>query len=104
MTISHLLAGRNKNSKAPSPLGRKRLLRWPLDRYFNELGSDKFLGLFLFKYTTIFCADGGTGTAPLKMISSAVTFLPYTLSLALLSGRTVEPASEIPANNPRARE
>jgi hypothetical protein len=37
---------------------------------------DRFLWALLFRYKIIFRAGGGTGTAPLKMISSAGTFLP----------------------------
>src|SRR5579883_1318538 len=71
---------------------------------FSEAGSDRFFGDFWFKYATIFCAEGGTATAPLEMIASASSFFPYSRSLSPLSGRTVEPSSETPANSPRARE
>ena len=46
----------------------------------------------------------GTGTAFLNTMSCALTSLPYRFLLAPLSGRSVEPSREIPANNPRARE
>src|SRR5271155_1105925 len=70
----------------------------------RELGSDRFFGDLLFSVVTSLRAAGGTATAPLKMICSASSFLPYTRSLASLSGRTVEPSREIPAKRPRARE
>src|SRR5580693_2955064 len=34
--------------------------------YLSESGSERFFGDFWFKYATIFCAAGGTATAPLK--------------------------------------
>jgi hypothetical protein len=37
-------------------------------------------------------------------MSFALTSFPYRFLLASLSGRRVEPAREIPANSPRARE
>ena len=62
------------------------------------------MGDFFSSKETSFWPDGGTGTAPLRMISVAVNFFPYSFSLASLSGRKVEPSSETPANKPRARE
>jgi hypothetical protein len=44
--------------------------------YLSESGSERFFGDFWFKYATIFCAAGGTATAPLKTMDSASTFLP----------------------------
>ena len=37
--------------------------------YFSDSGSDRFFGVFLFRYATIFCAAAGTGTTPLKTMS-----------------------------------
>ena len=50
------------------------------------------------------CADSGGVNVDCPTISFAETFLPYKRSLASPSGRSVEPSSETPANNPRARE
>src|ERR1700674_3695197 len=72
--------------------------------YFSDSGSERFLGDFLLSRETSFCPDGGTGTAPLRMISVAVNFFPYSFSLASLSGLKDEPSSEMPANRPRALE
>src|ERR1700747_3677448 len=72
--------------------------------YSNYLFEPRFFDDFWFREETNFCAGGGTATAPLKTIDSASSFFPYTLSLASLSGRTVEPSSEIPAKSPRDRE
>src|ERR1700722_6052337 len=71
---------------------------WRARNYLSELGSERFLGDFLCSSETSFCPEGGTGTAPLRIISSAVSFFPYSFSFASLSGRRVEPSSEIPAN------
>jgi hypothetical protein len=43
--------------------------------YWLDPGSDRFFGDFRFRYETIFCAAGGTATAPLKMMDSASNFL-----------------------------
>src|ERR1700722_3590892 len=72
--------------------------------YFSEFGSERFLGDFFSRMETSFRPEGGTGAAPFRIISVAVNFFPYSLSLASLSGRNVEPSSEIPANSPRDRE
>src|SRR5271169_1500140 len=63
-----------------------------------------FFGDFLSSTDNNSLAEGGGGTTPLDTISFAFNSFPYRLLLASLSGRRVEPASEIPANNPRARE
>ena len=44
--------------------------------YFSELGSERSLGDFLLSNETIFCAEGGTGTAPSRTIAVALTFFP----------------------------
>ena len=44
--------------------------------YFNDSGSDRFLGDFLLSKATIFCADDGTGAAPCRTICVAVSFFP----------------------------
>src|SRR5580704_4810281 len=49
-------------------------------------------------------AQLGTGTAFWKTMDFALTSLPYRFLLAPLSGRRVEPAREMPAKSPRARE
>ena len=69
------------------------------ERYSSDLGSERFLGLFLSKSATSSRALGGAFTLPSRMISFAVSFCPYSFSLALPSERSVEPSSEIPANS-----
>src|SRR5580704_15322637 len=49
-------------------------------------------------------ALSGTGSALLNTMSDALTSLPYRFLFAPLSGRSVEPSSEMPANKPRERE
>jgi hypothetical protein len=65
---------------------------------------DLFTGECLFNTRSNSFADGGAGTAFANTMSFALTSFPYKDLLASLSGRKVEPASEIPANSPRARE
>src|SRR5262249_33457410 len=82
----------------------RRAWTWKPIRYLSEFGSDKFFGDLRFIYATMGCAELGTATAPLKIMSPASSFLPYSFSFAPLSGRTVEPARETPAKRPRALE
>jgi len=49
-------------------------------------------------------ADAGIPALPSRRICLALNFRPYSFSVALPSGRNVEPSSEIPANSPRDRE
>ena len=72
--------------------------------YLSEFGSESFLGENFVSVAIILCADAGAGTVPFSTMSVAVIFFPYTSSLAPLSGRSVEPSSETPANRPRERE
>ena len=54
--------------------------------------------------TPIARAHAGIPTLPPRIISFAVSFRPYSFSLALPSERSVEPSRETPANNPLLRE
>jgi len=53
------------------------------------------LGLFLSKSATSSLALGGAFTLPSRTISFAVSFCPYSFSLALPSERSVEPSRGI---------
>jgi hypothetical protein len=44
--------------------------------YFKDSGSERFLGDFLLSKETSSCPDGGTGTAPSRIICFAVSFFP----------------------------
>src|ERR1700746_1893585 len=92
--------------KKENPGGDRGVRRASLNVSYSlsEAGSDRFLGAFLLSTPMSSWAAGGTATAPLRTIASASSFLLYSLSLPSLSGRTVEPSSEIRANKPRARE
>lgn len=46
------------------------------DYSFRELGSERFLGLFLFSNPISSCPEGGTATAPLRTMLSASIFFP----------------------------
>src|ERR1700687_5581233 len=95
---SHTCARRD----AASRHGRSN--HWRARNYFSDSGSELFLGDFFSSRETSFRPDGGIGTAPRRMISVAVNFFPYSFSLASLSGRKVEPSSEMPAKSPRDLE
>ena len=43
---------------------------------FRDLGSERFLGLFLFSSAISSCPEAGTATAPLRTMPSASTFFP----------------------------
>src|SRR4029077_4612101 len=75
-----------------------------LQSYFNDFGSDLLWGDFEFNSDISSAAAAGAFTLPSRMISRAVSFLPYSFSLALPSERIVEPASETPANSTLLRE
>ncbi len=79
---------------------------WPAPRYCatGPYLSDLFLGDFLSRVETSNFAVAGAWILLLITMSCAVTPFPYSLSLPSLSGRSVEPSREIPANNPRERE
>src|ERR1700741_5688742 len=72
--------------------------------YFNDTGSDSFLGETLFSIPIPSCPDAGTPTLPSRTISFALSSLPYILRFALPSDRSVEPSRDTPANSPRDRE
>jgi hypothetical protein len=74
------------------------------DYSFRDAGSDSFFGDFLSHKETSSRPEAGTPTLPSRTISLAVRFRPYSFLLALPSDRSVEPSSEMPANNPRERE
>src|SRR5207302_7792924 len=75
-----------------------------VENYFSDFGSDLFVGDLESSSETSSCALAGIPTFPPRMISLAVSFLPYNFSLALPSDRRVEPSSETPANSPLLRE
>src|ERR1700682_2535059 len=76
MTIGHTRGKVQETLRCGSSTRSARLLGLNGNGYyFNELGSDKFLGDLRFRYETIVCAAGGTRTAPLVMMSSACTCL-----------------------------
>src|SRR5579863_10399198 len=72
--------------------------------YLSDFGSERFLGDFSFNREISSEAQAGAFTFPSRMMSLALTCLPYNFSLALPSERNVEPSSETPANNPLLRE
>src|SRR5262249_25138046 len=51
-------------------------LAWGRRYSCREAGSERFLGDFLLSTETSSCAEGGTGTAPFRTMSTAATFLP----------------------------
>src|SRR5580704_3635350 len=101
-TKGRLRFAEHDNSRAAR--GHKRTARVDKSKiYRNERGLESFLGDCFSSAAMSVRAAGGTPTAPLRTISVAPIFLPYTSSLALLSGRSVDPSSDTPANNPRVR-
>src|ERR1700687_1995947 len=76
----------------------------PARSYFSDSGSERFFGDFFWSKEIIFCPAGGAANTPSRTRAVAFPFLPYNDSFALLSGRSVEPSSEMPANSPRERE
>src|SRR5580704_1305306 len=72
--------------------------------YCSDFGSERFLGDFWFRRAISSEAQAGLFTLPSRMMSLALTFFPYSFSLALPSERRVEPSRETPANNPLLRE
>src|SRR5580692_8831205 len=85
--------GRVKN---PSPQSNPHQLH---ANYFRDFGSERFLGDFSFNREISSAAQAGAFTFPSRMMSLALTFFPYSFSFALPSERSVEPSSDIPANN-----
>jgi hypothetical protein len=65
---------------------------------------DLLVGDALSSVAISFFAFAGAGATASNTISFASSFLPYKFLFASLSGRSVEPSSETPANSPRARE
>src|SRR6516164_76682 len=66
-------------ARVPQPADRiPKQRRGPqrADYSFREPGSERFFGDFLLRTATNSCPAGGTATAPLRMISSAESFLP----------------------------
>src|SRR5579863_5514910 len=61
--------------------------------YCSDFGSERFLGLFLSRSATSSAAQAGLFTFPPRMISFALSLLPYNFSFALPSERRVEPSS-----------
>src|SRR5215469_13064577 len=68
-------------AKAPLPqpaagIPKRRHRPQRADYSFREPGSERFFGDFLLRTATNSCPAGGTATTPLRMISSAESFLP----------------------------
>src|SRR5215467_1713982 len=70
----------------------------------RDFGSERFFGDFWFSSETNGRPAVGTATLPPRMMFLALTSRPYRCRLAEGLGRSVEPSSDTPANNPRARE
>src|SRR5579862_2657738 len=85
-----------------SESGSDLLIHWLEERAQHT--CDLFRGDFLLRTASNCAADAGARTARWSTMSLAGSFFRYSFSLASLSGRSVEPSSETPANNPRDRE
>src|SRR5438034_7904970 len=62
-----------QTQNTPVEAGVPRAKNLSQDYSLRELGSDRFLGDFLFRSAIISWPEGGTATAPLRTTCSAVT-------------------------------
>src|SRR5262249_2407914 len=72
--------------------------------YSSDFGSELFLGEYLFNSAIRSWAAPGVLTLPLRKMSFTLISCPYSLRFARLSGRSVDPSRDTPANSPRERE